>query len=180
MHRHSDPYTPPLSSVRPPLDAAEPSPIAFRGWRKLLALVAFVPGAVVGLNLASAIQEGIVSTFNKTLYAPWDAIQAFMTWALISFAFTSPWRVLRRFWLWRHRAHALATFVSATLGTTAFYLIAHQVDDLQFFIGLPGPARVVVIMSLALAVGSASVECEAHLYGASIEPSNYQPREPAD
>ena len=115
----------------------------------------------MGLNLGAAIQDGVAATVNRSAGDVAAAIQSFLMWSIFSIAFTLPWRICRGLFFAYHSPVALTSFVSAILGTTAFYLIAERIDDWQLFTTQSTSTRRVVIVLVALTVASAAVEVEA-------------------
>ncbi len=154
MRTYSNPYDPSLD------DSGHPSRSLLE-FRKQLALTAFLPGSVVGLNLGAAIQDGVAATINRSTGDVAAALQSFVMWSIFSIAMTLPWRICRGLFLAYHSPVAPTSFVSAILGTTAFYLIAERIDDWQLFMTQSTSTRRVVIVVVALTIASATVEVEA-------------------
>ena len=134
--------------------------VRFNKWRPLNSFLAFFIGSMIGLNVGSAISEGLIATIHKSADNIPAAIWSFLTWAACCVAFTCPWRIGRRFVFATSRPIPLAHFVAAIQVSALFYLTAQQLSRSGMLNIVPGRMHSFVFAMLALVFGSGAVECE--------------------
>lgn len=136
------------------------SSVRLNRWQRFVSFIAFFVGSIIGLNVGSAISQGVASTIQRSAYNIPDAIWSFLGWAACCVGFTCPWFIGRRFLFKTTRPTPLASFIAAIQAAVLFYLVAQQVGRPGFLNFIPSQMHSSVFALLALIFGSAAVECE--------------------
>jgi len=153
-----------INPYSPPEVVENQSSVVTNRRQKVCAYVSFGIGSIIGLNIGSAISEGLLSTFHKSADDISNAVWSFFSWAMCCFVFTCPWRFCRRVFLDRSRqASPLASFFAAAFVASLFYLTAQRIGHMAVLDIFPRWSHSSVFAFLALMFASACVEVEVTL-----------------